>query len=127
MLRRFFVNLPGHDLLLKLHDSDLQPALAQRPGRLQAQNTAEAVKHLRGDLSAAAQQFGGQADEGGWNIWLDEDWQQVGPEGAYRLCVTREHTAVPGLGRAVVEVTRTGGGVLTLLPVAWQEVIRDGE
>ena len=108
-------------------DRQSEQSAQQDRAILQAQNAAEAAKHCHGDLDVAAQQFGGQADEGSWNIWFDEDWQQVGPEGAYRLCVPREHTAVPGLGRAVVEVTRTGGGVLTLLPVAWQEVIRDGE
>ena len=93
---------------------------------VQAQNTAEVVKHTRGDLSDAARLYGGQADDTGWTVFYDENWQQTDAESGHRLHVTPEHTAIPLLGRAVVEVTRADGSPLALLNVQWQEVSRDG-
>ena len=89
---------------------------------LEAQNTAEELKSLRGDLARAAGLYGGTFDGQTWNRSYDADWvQEDGGDVAYRILAIPADSGDPLLGRAEVTVYTAEGDPLASLPVAWQE------
>ncbi len=86
---------------------------------LQAQNVAETLKNTR-SLELAAQSYGVQGEESGWEITFDQDWNQT-PAGPYTLRVTPQSQSVPLLAGAMVTVTDEKGNVLAQLSPCWQE------
>lgn len=83
---------------------------------LLAQNGAEAVKHCRGDLSAAAALLGGGAAEGKLEVWQD---------GLTLTAVLREEGALP-LGQAELVVTDGAGQEVFRLTASWQREAAHG-
>lgn len=77
---------------------------------LLAQNGAEAVKHCRGDLSAAAALLDGKAAEGKLEVRQD---------GLTLTAVLREEGALP-LGQAELVVTDGAGQTVFCLTASWQ-------
>lgn len=88
----------------------------------QLQNAAEVLKANHGDLSAAAETLGGQAEEGVWTIFWDENWVQSQSPDAFRLQATPQDSETNFLGRALLELRQQDGTVLGSLQIAWQEV-----
>jgi hypothetical protein len=103
--------------------ADVQSAqsAAQDHALLQAQNAAETLKSCGGDLSAAAQRWGGAWDGMTWTIQYDNDWAQTEQAGAFTLRVTPEESGLDYLGAAHFQVERADGQILTELRVCWQE------
>lgn len=94
---------------------------------LEAQNTAEELKSLRGDFSRAAGLYGGTFDGQTWDLSYDTDWEQeAGADAAYHILTTRSDSGDPLLGYADVTVYTAEGELLFSLPVAWQEVTDHG-
>ena len=94
---------------------------------LEAQNTAEELKSLRGDLARAAGLYGGAFDGQTWSRSYGADWtQEDGGDAAYRILSTPADSGDPLLGRAEVTVYTAEGDPLVSLPVAWQEVTDHG-
>lgn len=90
---------------------------------LEAQNTAEEVKSVRGDFAWAANLYGGTFDGQIWGRSYNEEWeQQTGSGAAYHILTTLADSGTPLLGAAEVTVYTAEGDVLFSLPVAWQEV-----
>ena len=88
-----------------------------------AQNAAEACIASRGDWDRLTLHLGGTAGEE-WTALFARDLKETDDdkEGAYRVVVSREDTACPGLGRAGVCVYGAESGTLLFqLPAAWQE------
>lgn len=79
---------------------------------LQAQNAAQQVKLVRGDMEQAAQRFGGQASGGLWELALED--------GAV-LRAQRRETDTQYLGMASITVLGADGSVLARLDACWQE------
>ena len=92
---------------------------------LEAQNAAEELKSLRGDMALAAKLYGGSCDGQTWSWTYDENWERDGGD-AYRVLVTRSDSGEPLLGAAQVTVSTAEGDQLFALPVAWQEVADHG-
>lgn len=77
-----------------------------------AQNAAEAVRHQKGDITAAL---------GRDRLGYDATWTPCAAEEAvYLLTVTIEDSSVSGLGTALIQVQ--GETLLFELRVCWQEV-----
>ena len=94
---------------------------------LEAQNTAEELKSLRGDFAQAAELYGGAFDGQTWGRSYDADWEREdGSEAAYHILATRTDSGDPLLGCAEVTVFTAEGDLLFSLPVAWQEVTDRG-
>ncbi len=94
---------------------------------LEAQNTAEEVKSLRGDFARAADLYGGIFDGQTWGLSYDADWEREdGGDAAYRILTVRADSGDPLLGCAEVTVYTAEGDLLFSLPVAWQEVTDHG-
>ena len=86
---------------------------------LEAQNTAEELKSLRGDFARAAGQT--------WGRSYDADWEREdGSEAADHILAIRTNSGDPLLGCAEVTVFTAEGDLLFSLPVAWQEVTNRG-
>ena len=88
---------------------------------VQAENAAEAMKHCRGDGSAAAQLTGGAWSGGILTVGYDGDWEKTNGEPAYTLSVIPEESGQEKLGEAEVRVTDADGATLWTMSVAWQE------
>lgn len=97
------------------------------------QNTAETLRHNRGDFAAAGGALNAQSRDGdSLTVFYDADWQpadagspNVYPLG-YTLGACRVETGVPGLGKAAVwAVEDETGEELFRLETAWQEVMGD--
>ena len=100
---------------------------AQDRAVLEAQNTAEELKSLRGDFARAANLYGGTFDGQTWNRTYGADWaQEYGGDAAYRILAISADSGDPLLGRAEVTVYTAEGDPLVSLPVAWQEVTDHG-
>ena len=89
---------------------------------VEAQNAAEKIKSVRGDLSLAAACYGGTENGLMWGWSLDEDWQEAQEDLTYHVLVTPLETENPLLGSAEVTIYGEEGQTLAALPVAWQEV-----
>jgi len=89
---------------------------------LEAQNTAEKLKSLRGDFTQAAELYGGTFDGQTWSQSYDADWVQNAGNATYHILATSADSGDPLLGRAEVTVSTAEGDLLFALPVAWQEV-----
>lgn len=92
---------------------------------LEAQNAAEELKSLRGDMILAAKLYGGSCDGQTWSWTYDENWERDGGDD-YCVLVTRSDSGEPLLGAAQVTVSTAEGDQLFALPVAWQEVADHG-
>ena len=88
----------------------------------QLQSAAEVLKAHHGDLSAAAEALGGQAEDSTWTIFWNENWIQTQSPDAFRLQVTPQDSETSFLGRALLELRQQDGTVLGSLQIAWQEV-----
>lgn len=94
---------------------------------LEAQNTAEALKSLRGDFARAAGLHGGTFDGQTWSLFYNADWEwEDGGDAAYRILAVCADSGDPLLGCAEVTVYTAEGELLFSLPVAWQEVTDHG-
>ena len=94
---------------------------------LEAQNTAEKLKSLRGDFAQARELYGGAFDGQTWGLSYDADWEREdGGEAAYHILAIRTDSGDPLLGCAEVTVFTAEGDLLFYLPVAWQEVTDHG-
>ena len=94
---------------------------------LEAQNTAEELKSLRGDFTRAAGLYGGTFDGQTWGRSYNTDWEQEdSADAAYHILTTRTGSGDPLLGCAEVTVFTAEGDLLFSLPVAWQEVTDHG-
>lgn len=82
---------------------------------IEAQSTAEVVKHFAGDLQTAASSYGGNWDGSCWIRTLQE----------FSVTVTYLPPHTPYLASAQVCVAQTDGTVLSQLTVCWQEVTAD--
>ncbi len=89
---------------------------------LRLQNAAEALKHSRGDLSAAARIIGGSFDANQWSIAFDEEWEETQSSPAYRMTAVLQESTVAYLGEALLEILDRDGGCIARLSVCWQEV-----
>lgn len=92
---------------------------------LEAQNAAEELKSLRGDMALAAELYGGSCDGQIWSWTCDENWERNCGD-TYRVLVTRSYSSEALLGAAQVTVSTAEGDLLFALPVAWQEVADHG-
>ena len=94
---------------------------------LEAQNTAEELKSLRGDFAQAAELYGGTFDGQTWGRSYNTDWEREDDsEAAYHILAIRTDNGDPLLGCAEVTVFTAEGDLLFSLPVAWQEVTDHG-
>lgn len=99
---------------------------AQGQALLEAQNVAEILKGVRGNFTAAAEQYGGVWDGSTWAIWYDAGWTPVETDGAYLLRMVPGKSGQHYLGAALVLVESVADGQeLCSLPVVWQEGISD--
>ncbi|MBP3701952.1 MAG: hypothetical protein J6I64_08675 [Lachnospiraceae bacterium] len=89
---------------------------------IQAQNTAEQLKHTAGDYALAAKQWGGFWDGHTWTIPYDTSWHVLtdGEDAVYTLQATPVTTGHPLLGSASIQVFH-GRDILFELTAAWQE------
>ena len=87
---------------------------------LLAQNAAETIKSVRGDVTAACDILGGKQENGAWLACGDEKGRFV-PDGAYRIEARLIESGVPGLGQARIQVTDTAEKELFTLICSWQE------
>lgn len=94
---------------------------------LEAQNTAEEVKSVRGDFAQAVELYGGAYDGQIWGRSYREDWEPGdGSNAAYHILTIRMDSGEALLGAAEVTVFTSEGDVLFSLAVAWQEVMDHG-
>lgn len=94
---------------------------------LEAQNTAEELKSLRGDFARAADLHGGTFDGQTWDKSYNADWEQEdGGDAVYRILAVCADSGDPLLGCAEVTIYTAEGELLFSLPVAWQEVTDHG-
>lgn len=92
-------------------------------GLVELQSTAEILKAFDGDLSTAAEFYGGSATQGQWVIEFDENWNITEAPGTYRIRVSILTEDEPYLGSAILTVQTIAGDVFAELPVSWQEVV----
>lgn len=87
------------------------------------QNTAEAVKSCRGDISQYPHLLGGSGDDNGWTVAYDADWKPAGADQAsYRIHIVPVPTDLSFLGNARISACTDSGEELFRISVAWQEV-----
>ena len=102
---------------------------------LLAQNTAEKLKQVRGNLERILPGEPEQLfleeqveeEKSCLNVYYDENWQMVSgrEDWRYRLEVEKEETAIEGLGRADIRVLDGKDGedeILFQISAAWQEI-----
>lgn len=87
---------------------------------VQAQNAAAILQNNGGDLTAAAEIMGGQAEGRRWDIHYNEQWERTDTQGVFALQVSVRPT-LPLMGSAQITVA-DDGGLLAELMVSWQEV-----
>lgn len=89
---------------------------------LVAQNAAELLKSLSGDIEKAAERMGGFCDGNNWYIPMDTSWKTIESveQAEFLLEVTRETEAALPLGTALLRVM-AGDETLVEIQVAWQE------
>lgn len=87
---------------------------------LLAQNAAETVKGVHGDLEAACVKLGGKIENQVWLANGNELGQYI-EEGPYHIQVQRLVSDSPGLGMAEILVTGSGKAELFSLICSWQE------
>lgn len=88
----------------------------------QLQSTAEVLKAHNGDFSAASATYGGQAENGQWQIFWDENWAQAQTPDTYRLLAVSQDSHSPYLGSAVLTLLQDDTELCSLT-VCWQEVL----
>lgn len=92
----------------------------------QCQSAAECIQNTAGDLTAVAELLELSWTEDTLLGYYDKDFEQTDVEDAFCLRAWREDSAVPGLGKARVEMTDTASGdALFALDITWQEVDAD--
>lgn len=98
-----------------------------------AQTAVEIMKSTGGNVKeaqlAAADRMGGQVLQERWQVFYDQDWQEVPGDTPFRYClrVVAEPTGLTGFCKANVQVVACEGenstqDVLFQLAAAWQEV-----
>ncbi len=87
---------------------------------LLAQNAAETLKSVHGDLDAASALLGGKLEDGIWRARGDSSGCFLA-DGAYHLEVRPVKTDGPGLGKAKILVTDGAEKELFSLICSWQE------
>ena len=90
---------------------------------VQLQSAAEVLKARQGNILAAAESMGGQADNGVWTLFWDENWVQTQKPDAFQLCATPQDQTTDLLGSALLEIRDQSGTILGSLRIAWQEVL----
>lgn len=103
-------------------DSRSRQSAAGDMALTQAQNTAELLKHYRGDFSSAAREQGGQWDGTAWILFYDADWEMSDGSPVYFLRAEPVSGETAYLGQAKLTVLDKEGSVLAELSVCWQEV-----
>ena len=102
-------------------DTQSRQSTARDRALIQLQSAAEVLKASSGDYSAAADAFGGTANDGQWLICWDENWVQTPYPGTFQLQATPQTTQNDYLGSALLEL-RQGKTSLCSLTICWQEV-----
>lgn len=88
------------------------------------QNTAEAVKFCRGDVSRYPELLGGEGNAKQWQIGYDADWQETDlAQANCCILISQIESQIPGLGQAFVSAQTESEDVLFSLTVSWQEVV----
>lgn len=85
-----------------------------------AQNAAETLKSVHGDLDAACALLGGKAEHNVWQASFDRNgaWTEAG---IYHLTVKPSSDTEAGLGQAQICVSDQAGKELVALQCMWQE------
>ena len=99
-----------------LSRTDEAKAGAQR----EAQNAAEILKAVKGDVDAACELVGGQKRDREWVRYFDQDWNPVAEAKEDGFCLYASCEKDGFLGRALIRV-ESGKETLTELKAAWQE------
>ena len=87
---------------------------------LLAQNAAETLKNVHGDVPAACKLLGGQQENGVWLASGDKNGRFV-EDGIYHVQVRLIESGASGLGHARIQVTDTEEKELFSLICSWQE------
>lgn len=87
---------------------------------LLAQNAAEVLKSVHGDVSAACALLGGENENGTWIACGDSNGR-FDSSGAYRMQASRLESDSSGLGKAQIRITDDTGKELFTLICSWQE------
>lgn len=102
-------------------DRTSERSLQTDKGYLYAQNAAQVFKNSGGEWKSVEEALGGESTENGWQIALDEHWQETESAPAFFVKITPLQTDLTELGRATVTVSTESGELLAELPVAWQQ------
>lgn len=89
---------------------------------LLAQNAAETIKSVHGDLEELCARLGGQTDGTSWQGQGDENGL-FSETGSYRVRAERMDSESPGLGKAQILVFDTAEKELVSLICSWQEAM----
>lgn len=102
-------------------DAHSRQNTARDQALIQLQNTAEILKAYNGDYTAAADAYGGTAEDGQWLLCWDENWVQTSYPDVFQLQAVSQDAQSDYLGSALLEL-RQGETPLCSLTVCWQEV-----
>lgn len=102
-------------------DAHSRRNIARDQALIQLQSAAEVLKANNGDYTAAADTYGGTANDGQWLICWDENWNPTPYPGVFQLQATEQATQTNYLGSALLEL-RQEEAPLCSLTICWQEV-----
>jgi len=89
---------------------------------LLAQNAAETIKSVHGEMGRASALLGGSVQDGTWTFRGDASGRYA-ENGAYRVLAERIESGEDGLGRACVRVFDAAENEIVSLICSWQEVL----
>lgn len=102
-------------------DAHSRQNTARDQALIRLQSAAEVLKANNGDYTAAADAYGGTANDEYWLLCWDENWAQTPYPGTFQLQATPQTTQNDYLGSALLEL-RQGETSLCSLTICWQEV-----
>jgi hypothetical protein len=99
---------------------------AQDMATVQLETAAETIKYYQGDFEVAAAELGVKAQGDELYVSYGEDLSVGSENPCYFLKAARLNSGKALLGQANLELTDSGGQVLSRLAVCWQEVSQNG-
>ncbi len=89
------------------------------------QNTAELIKHCRGELTA--QGYLGESYNGeDYTVYYNEDWDIISENGAFRMEITPINSSNPFLGGYLVRISDSDDALLASTEVYYQQEDTEG-
>ncbi len=89
---------------------------------LLAQNAAETLKNVHGEMDRACALLGGNVEDGAW-VFRGDASGRFAEDGAWRVKSERIKSGESGLGRACIRVFDAAENEVVSLICSWQEVL----